>query len=125
MSIEYCAAIAEEEYETFRALLTTTLPTDYDMWLRVRARGKARAFRERSVVLGVINISPQQFRSYCKRMKKPDFSIATLDRCAREKALSSQGATDQSGLTYEDLPGTGGFPIQEHQQLPQPPLTTR
>jgi hypothetical protein len=87
MSIEYCAAIAEDDYETFRALLTTILPSNYEMWLRVRARGKARAFKERSVVLREIDISPQQFHSFCTRMKKPDFSIATLDRCAREKAL--------------------------------------
>ena len=57
------------------------------MWLRVRARGKARALSERKVVLDEIDITPQEFRAYCDRMKKPDFSIATLDRCAREKAL--------------------------------------
>jgi hypothetical protein len=86
MSIEFSAAIAEGEYETFRALLGS-LPGDYDMWLRVRARGKARAFRERRVVLDDINISAEEFRSHCKRMKKPDFSVASLDQCAREKGL--------------------------------------
>ena len=88
MSIEYCAAIAEEDYDTFRTLLTTSLPNEYDMWVRVRARGKARAFRERSVVIDEIDISPQEFSSFCNRMKNSDFSIAALDRCAREKALS-------------------------------------
>jgi hypothetical protein len=92
MSIEYCAAIAEEEYGTFRTLLTTSLPNEYQMWLRVRARGKARAFSERRVVIDEIDVSPQQFRSFCNRMKKPDFSIAALDRCAREKALSRDSA---------------------------------
>jgi hypothetical protein len=88
MSIEYTAAIAKDDYEAFRTLLMTTLPSDYEMWLRVRARGKARAFRERKVIIKEIEITPDEFSAYCKRMKRPDFSLATLDRYAREKAPS-------------------------------------
>ena len=89
MSIEYSAAIAEKDYDAFRTLLTTSLPGEYEMWLRVRARGKARALNERKVIFDEIDITPQEFRAYCDRMRKPDFSLATLDRCAREKALQT------------------------------------
>src|ERR1700733_10747089 len=89
MGIEYRAAIAKDDYEAFRMLVMTTLPRNYDMWLRVRARGKARAFNERGVIFDEVDITPDDFRAYCKNMRNPDFSIATLDRSARAKALSS------------------------------------
>jgi hypothetical protein len=90
MGIEYIAVIAEEDYKAFKVLVTTTLPRDYEMWLRVRERGKLRAFRERGAVLTEIEVSPEEFGAYCKRRKRPDFSIAALDLCARDKA-SGQG----------------------------------
>jgi hypothetical protein len=37
MGIEY---IAEDDYKAFKILVTTTLPRDFEMWLRVRERGK-------------------------------------------------------------------------------------
>ena len=52
MGIEYIAVIAEEDYKAFKILVTTTLPGDYEMWLRVRDRGKLRAANERSAQLG-------------------------------------------------------------------------
>ena len=88
MSIEYIAVIAEEDYKAFKILVTTTLPGDYEMWLRVRDRGKLRAANERSAQLTEIAITPEEFGFYCKRLKRPDFSIAALDGCAREKARS-------------------------------------
>ena len=88
MGIEYIAAIAEEDYETFKTMLTTTLPDDYEMWLRVRERGSVRALKERAAVLTEVEISPEEFRAYCEGLRKPDFSIATLDRCAREIAFA-------------------------------------
>jgi hypothetical protein len=88
MRIEYIAAIAEEDYQTFKAMLTTTLPDDYEMWLRVRERGSVRALEERAAVLTEVEISPEEFRDYCKGLRRPDFSIAALDRCAREKAFA-------------------------------------
>jgi hypothetical protein len=48
MAIEYIAFIAEEDYWAFKILVTTTLPRDYSMWLRVRERGKVRAIEERA-----------------------------------------------------------------------------
>jgi hypothetical protein len=107
MAIEYRAAIAKDDYEAFRMLVMTTLPGDYGMWLRVRARGKARAFEERGIIFDEVEITPDDFRAYCKNMKNPDFSIATLDRSAREKALRS---LDQSGLADEHPPSTGHSP---------------
>ena len=50
MGIEYIAAIAEEDYEAFKIIVTTTLPCDYEMWLRVRERGRVRALEQRAVV---------------------------------------------------------------------------
>jgi hypothetical protein len=86
MSIEHVAAIAEDDYRAFRILVTTELPQDYCMWLRVRERGKLRA-DGRGVSLVEIEISPEEFGSYCKSQRRPDFSLAALDRCAREKAV--------------------------------------
>jgi hypothetical protein len=86
MSIEYVAAIAEDDYRAFRILVTTELPQDYDMWLRVRERGKLRA-DGRGVSLVRIEVSPEEFGLYCKRQRRPDFSLAALDRCAREKGI--------------------------------------
>ena len=88
MSIEYVAVIAEDHYKAFKILVTTTLPRDYEMWVRVRDRGNLRAIRERAAALVEVEITPEEFGAYCKRMKRPDFSIATLDRCAREKGLA-------------------------------------
>ena len=42
MGVEYIAVIAEEDYHAFKILVSTTLPREYDMWLRVRERGKLR-----------------------------------------------------------------------------------
>jgi hypothetical protein len=32
MGIEYLAAIAEEDYDAFKMLVSTPLPREYDMW---------------------------------------------------------------------------------------------
>src|SRR5579859_2167868 len=88
MAIEYMASIAQADYSTFKMVLTTPLPDDYEMWLRVRYRGKLRALTERGAELAEIDISPTEFGEFCKRLKRPDYSIAGLDRCAREKALA-------------------------------------
>ena len=45
MSIEYIASISEAEYKMFRIVMTTELPDDYQMWLRVRERGKLTALQ--------------------------------------------------------------------------------
>jgi hypothetical protein len=88
MRVEYVAFIAEEHYKAFKILVTTTLPRDYEMWLRVRERGKLRAVRERKAVITEVEVFPEEFGAYCKGLRRPDFSIAALDRCACEKALA-------------------------------------
>jgi len=88
MGIEYIAVIRKHHYKCFKILMTTSLPRDYDMWLRVRERGKVRAFEERGVVFDEVEVSPIEFGSYCKALKRPDFSIISLDRCARAKVLT-------------------------------------
>ena len=100
MGIEYIAAIAEEDYEEFKIIVTTTLPDDYGMWLRVRERGRMRALQERGVILTEVEVSPKEFGAYCKALKRPDFSLATLDRCAREKPLAIElsALLSQSGV---------------------------
>jgi hypothetical protein len=87
MAIEYIAFIAEGDYRVFRILVTTPLPREYGMWLRVRERGKLRAIEERAADVIEVQISPQEFAVYCKGLKRTDFSIAALDRCAHEKGL--------------------------------------
>jgi hypothetical protein len=86
MGVEYIAWINEDDYETFKALMTTTLPADYEMWLRVRERGKLREFEQRGATFAEIEVSPEEFDAYCKGLKKPDFSIVSLDGCARAQA---------------------------------------
>jgi hypothetical protein len=100
MGIEYIAAIAEEDYEAFKIIVTTTLPRDYEMWLRVRERGRMRALQERGIILTEVEVSPKEFDAYCKALKRPDFSLATLDRCAREKPLAIElsALLSQSGV---------------------------
>jgi len=88
MGIEYTAAINAHDYDSFRMILTTQLPHDYNMWLRVRDRGKVRALDERGVMLTEIEVTPMEFGAYCRGLKKRDFSIASLDRCARVKAVA-------------------------------------
>jgi hypothetical protein len=87
MGVEYIAVIAEEDYHAFRILVSTPLPRDYDMWLRVRERGRFRTIQERDVSVVEVEVRPEEFGAYCKSLKKADFSIASLDRCAHAKAI--------------------------------------
>jgi hypothetical protein len=88
MGIEYVAVIAEEDYHAFKILVSTTLPREYEMWLRVRERGKLRAMLERDAVFVEVEVHPEEFGAYCKSLKRPDFSITALDRCARAKGIA-------------------------------------
>jgi hypothetical protein len=99
MATEYFAFITEEDYPAFQILVTTPLPGDYDMWLRVRDRGKLRAMERAAAVID-IEITPTEFGAYCKQqMRRRDFSIAALDLCAREKGLTRhQGRASRSTL---------------------------
>ena len=90
MNIEYSASITEADYQAFKMIITTALPDSYEMWLRVRDRGKLRAQSERGARISEIEISPMEFGVYCKGLRRPDFSIAGLDRCAREKAAAQE-----------------------------------
>jgi hypothetical protein len=86
MGFEYIAVIAEEDYHAFRILVSTPLPREYDMWLRVRERGRLRIIQERDASVE-LEVRPEEFGAYCKSLKKPDFSITALDRCAHAKAI--------------------------------------
>ena len=88
MGIEYIAVVTEADYCAFKILVSTPLPRGYEMWLRVRERGKHRAVRERSADIVEVEVRPEEFGAYCKGLKKPDFSISALDRCAREKGIA-------------------------------------
>jgi hypothetical protein len=92
MNVEYIASIAETDYPAFRMIITTTLPNDYQMWLCVRERGKFRAKAERQAEIAEVEVTPMEFGRYCKTLRRPDFSIAGLDRYAREKANFRPGA---------------------------------
>jgi hypothetical protein len=88
MGIEYIAVIAEEDYHAFIILVSTPLPREYEMWLRVRERGKLRGMQERDAVFVEVEVRPEEFGAYCKRLMRPDFSVRALDRCAREKGMA-------------------------------------
>ena len=88
MADEYIAYIADEHYRAFRILVTTPLPREYGMWLRVRERGKVRAIGERASHVLEVQVSPEEFAAYCKGLRRMDFSIAALDGCAHEKGLT-------------------------------------
>lgn len=92
MTIEYIAAINEDDYKTFKMIVTTELPSDFAMWLRVREKGKLRAFKERGVTFDEVEVSPIEFGVYCKALRRPDFSIVSLDQCARAKAMTEASA---------------------------------
>jgi hypothetical protein len=103
MSIEYIASIAEADYKLFRIIITTDIPRDYETWLRVRERGKLRALTERGASVSEIEVSLLEFAAYCKGLKRPDFSIVSLDRYAREKAIAKweQVTTSPSGAVAQ------------------------
>jgi hypothetical protein len=91
MAVEYVARISEGDYAMFRTIMKTALPSDYDMWLRVRERGRSRAFNQRGAVCTEVDITPEEFTAYCKQFRRRDFTIASLDACARSKALWQGG----------------------------------
>jgi hypothetical protein len=67
MGIEYIAVIAEDDYHAFKILVSTELPREYEMWLRVRERGKLRAIREWGSVLVEVEICAEEFGAYCTK----------------------------------------------------------
>ena len=89
MAVEYTAWIAEEDYQAFRKLLAPIMPDSYELWLRVRDRGKRRAFEERSAILEEIEVYPEEFERFCARRARAEYSIYGLDLFAREKARSA------------------------------------
>src|ERR1700693_369405 len=82
------AAIRKDDYNVFRLIITTELPDKYEVWLQIIKRRKLKAFQERGITVHDIEISPIECGNYCKRIKGPDFSITSLDQCARAKALA-------------------------------------
>jgi hypothetical protein len=88
MALEYAAWIAEKDYETFKRMLVPIMPESYELWLRVRERGKRRAFEERATIFEDIAVSPEEFMTFCERRVRPEFNIYGLDLFAREKGHS-------------------------------------
>ena len=105
MSIEYIASISEAEYKMFRIVMTTELPDDYQMWLRVRERGKLTALTEHGTSVTEIEVSLVEFAAYAKGLKNPNFSIGALDQCARRKAMAKAQApaASQGGLATPSI----------------------
>jgi len=89
MAVEYSAWIAEEDYEAFRTMLAPIMPTSYELWLRVRERGKRRAFEDRDAILEEVEIHPDEFKEFCTSRTRAEYSIYGLDLFAREKAYAS------------------------------------
>jgi hypothetical protein len=88
VGIEYMAAIRKDDYHVFRLIITTELPAKYEVWLQIVKRRKLKAFQERGITVHDIEISPIEFGNRCKKMESADFSITSLDQCARAKALA-------------------------------------
>ena len=85
MAVEYMAYIEEDDYEAFRGILGGWLPAEYEMWLRVRDRGRLRLLTDGAAV-EEITVSPEEFMTFCNKSRRSDFSIYWLDSFAREKA---------------------------------------
>jgi hypothetical protein len=85
MAVQYIAHIDEADYEAFRKMLGAWLPAEYDMWLRVRDRGRLRLLNDETIVED-IPVYPDEFKAFCEESKRSDFSIYRLDSFAREKA---------------------------------------
>jgi len=88
VGIEYMAAIARDDYDIFKMIITTELPAKYAIWLQARRQRKTRISRERRVTVHEVVISPNEFGNYCKGLSAPDFSVESLDQCAGAKMLA-------------------------------------
>jgi hypothetical protein len=97
MAVEYAAWIAERDYEAFKEMLAPIMPDSYELWLRVRERGRRRAFEESSVTFEEVEVSPDEFRTFCTRRTRPEFNIYGLDLYAREKAFAERRAKAANG----------------------------
>jgi hypothetical protein len=90
MAVEFIAWIAPEDYEEFRTMLSPIMPDSYEMWLRVRDRGKRRAFEEHATIFEEIEVYPEEFQAFCQRRARAEFSIYGLDLFAREKVYADR-----------------------------------
>ena len=79
MAIEYIAFITEEDYRAFRILVTTPLPRDYEMWLRVRETGKLRTIAERAAEVLQVQVSGAASKAADLGGGRPPPSIAHSD----------------------------------------------
>ena len=107
MGIEYMAAIARDDYEVFKIIIATELPAKYEVWLQARKQRKARISRERQVTVHEVAISPNEFGDYCKGLSAPDFSVESLDQCARTKMLTLLSAMFRQVNDGHPICGTG------------------
>ena len=107
MGIEYMAAIARDDYEVFKIIIATELPAKYEVWLQARKQRKARISRERQVMVHEVTISPNEVGDYCKGLSAPDFSVESLDQCARTKMLTLLSAMFQRVSDGHPICGTG------------------
>jgi hypothetical protein len=44
--------------------------------------------QERDAVFVELEVCPEEFGAYCKRLRRPDFSITALDRCGGAKGIA-------------------------------------
>jgi hypothetical protein len=85
VAVEYIAHIEEDDYEAFRGILGAWLPGEYQMWLRVRDRGRLRLLTD-GIAVEEITVFPDEFIAFCNKSKRSDLGIYWLDSFAREKA---------------------------------------
>jgi hypothetical protein len=93
VSIEYIAAVRVDDYEAFKLLMTIGLPSEHEMWLRVKERGNLRAFKEGGAICTEVEVSRNEFNAYCPALKRPDRTIGKAAREAEEEAGRARGVS--------------------------------
>jgi hypothetical protein len=74
-------------------------PDDYDVIRKLSEAGHLTirlaynspiisSVEERDASIAEVELRPEEFGAYCKSLKRLDFSIVALDRCARKKGIA-------------------------------------
>jgi hypothetical protein len=87
VAVEYIAAIRKDDYSIFRMIITTELPNKYEVWLQALEGRKHETSQECRMTVEEVEVTPIEFGNYCRKSGILDLSLASLDSCAREKAL--------------------------------------
>jgi hypothetical protein len=84
--VEYMAYIEEDDYEAFRGILGGWLPAEYEMWLRVRDRGRLRLLTDGAAV-EEITVFRSSWRFAISRDGQTSASTGSIALRARKRGM--------------------------------------